>query len=77
MSDNRADVALSSAALLYCLQNDWGGETLSINGRFEEPKNGDQYRFFKWFSIASANSHGINYDFGYYLRKLVRHSLGK
>jgi UDP-MurNAc hydroxylase len=70
--DGPADVALSSAALLYCLRNDWGGETLSINGRFEEPKNANRYRFFRWFNIASANSHGINYDLGYYARKLAR-----
>ena len=29
-------------------------------------------RFFRWFSIASANSHGVVYDLGYYLKKLAR-----
>jgi UDP-MurNAc hydroxylase len=70
------DIALSSSALLYCLQNDWGGETLSINGRFEEPEGGDRSRFFRWFSIAGANSHGVNYDLGYYARKLARRVVG-
>jgi hypothetical protein len=58
-----------SAALLYCLRNDWGGETLSVNGRFEVAKNGDRYRFFRWFSVANANSHGVVYDLRYYLKK--------
>ena len=66
------DVSLSSSALLYCLKNDWGGETLFINGRFEVPKGGDWGRFSRWFSIAGANRHGRFYDLAYYTKKLSR-----
>jgi len=67
-----ADVSLSSSALLYCLNNDWGGETLFINGRFEVPRGGDWPSFSRWFAIAGANRHGTFYDFGYYAKKLTR-----
>jgi UDP-MurNAc hydroxylase len=66
------DIVLSSSALLFCFKHDFGGETLTINGRFEVPPGADRSRFFRWFSIASANSHGIVYDLGYYLKKLAR-----
>jgi hypothetical protein len=63
------DIALSSGALLYCLRFPWGGETLTINGRFRAPQGGDRHRFFHWFSIAHANSQGLYYNLGYYARK--------
>lgn len=66
------DVSLSSSALLYCLKNDWGGETLFINGRFEVPEGGDWERFSRWFAIAGTNRHGTFYDIGYYTKKLMR-----
>jgi hypothetical protein len=59
-----ADVCLLSSALLYCFNNDWGGETLFINGRFEVPKGGNRARFSRWFAIADANRHGTFYDLG-------------
>jgi UDP-MurNAc hydroxylase len=65
----KPDIRLSSSALHYCLKFDWGAETLFINGRFSAPPGGDKSRFFRWFSIAAANSHGVVYDVWYYLRK--------
>ena len=50
-----ADVSLSSSALLYCLKNDWGGETLFINGRFEVPEGGNWERS----SLAGLLSQGL------------------
>jgi hypothetical protein len=70
------DVTVSSSALHYCLRNEWGRNSL-INGRFEDLENGDRSRFFRWFSIASANSHGINYDLAYYTTKLARPVFGR
>jgi UDP-MurNAc hydroxylase len=67
-----ADVSMSSSALLYCLKNDWGGETLFINGRFEVPEGGSYERFSRWFAVAGANRHGTFYDLGYYTEKLMR-----
>lgn len=66
------DIALSSEALLYCLRFPWGGETLMINGRFQVPENGDHHRFFRWFSIAQANSRATYYNRDYYEAKLIR-----
>jgi len=66
------DIVLSSSALLFCFKHDFGGETLTINGRFEVPPGANRSRFFRWFNIASANSHGVVYDLGYYLKKLAR-----
>jgi hypothetical protein len=63
------DIALSSGALSYCLRFPWGGETLTINGRFRAPLGGDHHRFFRWTSVAQANSLGVCYDFRYYVRK--------
>ena len=33
------DIMLSSASLMYCLKFDWGGETLYVNGCFQENGN--------------------------------------
>ena len=33
------DILLSSASLLHCLKFDWGGETLYVNGCFQENGN--------------------------------------
>jgi hypothetical protein len=67
-----ADVSLSASALLYCLKNDWGGETLFINGRFEVPEAGNWTRFSRWFAVAGANRHGTFYDHSYYAKKLMQ-----
>jgi len=65
-----ADIALSSSALLYCLRFPWGGETLMVNGRFHSPEDGNRQAFFRWFSVAQANSRCTYYNKVYYVRKL-------
>jgi len=69
-SASAADIALSSSALLYCLRFPWGGETLMVNGRFHSPEGGNRQAFFRWFSIAQANSRCTYYNRAYYVRKL-------
>jgi hypothetical protein len=66
----KPDIELSSSALLYCFDHDWGGETLMINGRFSVPVGADKSRFFRWFDVARANSHGDMYDVRYYYAKV-------
>lgn len=66
----KPDIELSSSALLYCLDHDWGGETLMINGRFSVPAGADKSRFFRWFYVARANSHGEMYDVRHYCAKV-------
>ena len=65
------DIALSSSALLYCLRFPWGGETLMINGRFQAPVKGNHHKFFRWFSIAQANSRWTYYNREYYVKRLM------
>jgi hypothetical protein len=52
------DVALSSAALLYLLQNMWGGNTLIINGRFARPAGGDFEKFLRYVRLGDRTNHG-------------------
>ena len=52
------DAALSSSALSYCFRFEWGGDTLSVNGRFSMPKQGNYNRFKRYFSIANFNNKG-------------------
>jgi len=48
------DVVLSSDSLAVCFKLPWGGETLRINGRFEAPPKGRDYRFFNVFRFARS-----------------------
>lgn len=52
------DVAMSSAALSYAFRFLWGGQTLHINGRFEEIKPDARDRLFRYFHMASNRSSG-------------------
>jgi hypothetical protein len=52
------DVALSSSALSYMLQNMWGGNTLIINGRFAIPPSGDFKRFVRYVRLGDRTNHG-------------------
>jgi UDP-MurNAc hydroxylase len=57
--DNRKpDIILSSDSLLHCLTNDWGGEVLITNGRFEAPPGGRPRRFFWIFRAPRHTSVG-------------------
>jgi len=52
------DVALSSAVLDYCYRFNWGGDTLSVNGRFTTPPDGHFAHFRRYFSLANLNNKG-------------------
>ncbi len=49
------DISLGSDSLYFMFRYEWGGETLSINGRFQKPKNGNYKRVKRYFDIASFN----------------------
>ncbi len=53
-----SDASLSSSALSYCFRFEWGGDTLSVNGRFSMPAQGHYARFKRYFSIANFNNKG-------------------
>ena len=59
------DIAMSSDSLLYCLNWDWGAETLAINGRYEVPKSGKPSRFFRIFQVGRHNAVGTNVDLSF------------
>jgi hypothetical protein len=57
-SESDCDISMSAESLDHCFLIDWGGETLLINGRFQEPQHpdkpklsrGDQAR--RWFKFT-------------------------
>ena len=55
----QCDVVISSESLAVCFKLPWGGETLRINGRFEAPPNGREYRFFHNFRFARTLNLGV------------------
>lgn len=48
------DAVISSESLAVCFKLPWGGETLRINGRFEAPPKGRDYRFFNILRLARS-----------------------
>ncbi|MGO4889905.1 MBL fold metallo-hydrolase [Anaerobacillus sp. MEB173] len=57
---DHCDIALTSEALNYCLNNLWGWSTLRINGRLQAPRGeGANFnRFVKLGNVASLNNSG-------------------
>jgi UDP-MurNAc hydroxylase len=55
------DIALSSESLQQCFKIDWGGETLLINGRFQEPQSPIKarlargYQTDRWFKFTDLS----------------------
>ncbi len=68
------DITMSSDSLLYCLTNDWGGECLAINGRYEVPAGRNPQWFFWMFRVPAHNRIGSPVDFGFLARQMVRRS---
>lgn len=56
------DIIISSDSLNYCLNFDWGGNTLEVNGRYRVPGSGRQRRFFNYFRPAAYNAAGYRLD---------------
>ncbi|MBX3707319.1 MAG: MBL fold metallo-hydrolase [Pseudomonadales bacterium] len=51
------DVEVSSAALAYALRFLWGGESLQVNGRFDERYADGRIALFEYLWLASAMNH--------------------
>jgi hypothetical protein len=73
------DIMLSSASLLYCLKFDWGGETLYVNGCFQENRNWKEVapmaypdRFFKYCSLLRRADLGEELGWGAASNALMR-----
>jgi len=73
------DIMLSSASLAYCFRFDWGGETLYVNGCFQENKNWRAVeamaypnRFFKYCNLLRRADLGYELSWGVAVRSLLR-----
>ncbi len=69
--EQSCDIALSAESLQHCLLIDWGGETLLINGRFQEPhahgrpvlsRGAQSGRWFKFTDLARRINMGFRLD---------------
>ena len=74
VNGKQADIIMSSDSLLYCLINDWGGECLAINGRYEVPAGRNAQWFFWIFRVPAHNRIGNPVDFGFLARQVVQQS---
>jgi UDP-MurNAc hydroxylase len=63
VTGRQADIVTSSDSLNYCLQFDWGGDTLAVNGRYQTLPGGKPRAFFRIFRVAAHNSAGNSFDF--------------
>jgi UDP-MurNAc hydroxylase len=65
------DVIASSGSLLNCMITDWGGETLSANGRYQAPPGGKANRFFRIFKVLRHNGLGNPVNFRFLGHKVI------
>jgi UDP-MurNAc hydroxylase len=71
----RPDIAMSSDSLHYCLQYDWGGDTLAVNGRYQIPPDGNARRFFRIFRVPAHNSAGNSFDLKFVGYQVVKKAM--
>ena len=71
VTGKNADVIASSGSLLNCMITDWGGETLTVNGRFQVPPGGKPNRFFRIFKVLRHNSLGNPVNFRFLGNKVI------
>jgi hypothetical protein len=75
-----ADVALHSSSLLFVLKNEFGFDTLTVNGRFEASADGFA-KTMRSFAVSSLNALGLSVSWRLLLSMrlvliLVRHLMG-
>lgn len=58
VTPDEADISLHSQGFSYCLDHDWGYDTLLVAGTFEKPPKGDFSRFMEYQWIANLNNKG-------------------
>jgi UDP-MurNAc hydroxylase len=72
------DIELHSASLDFSLRNDFGLDTLFVNGCFEERRPGGFDAFAKCFAIGNLNAMGLHVGLGIFKRlDVVSMMLGK
>ena len=60
--NERSDVRMHSESLKFIFDNDFGFDTLTVNGRFESTRKGFS-KMVKSFSLGSLNALGIGLKF--------------
>lgn len=66
------DIITSSDSLSYCLQFDWGGDTLAVNGRYQIPTGRNARAFFRIFRVAAHNCAGNSFDLLFLGHQVIR-----
>ncbi len=66
------DICLSAESLEFCFRFPWGGETLQVNGRFEEPYRGGRNVLFEYFRLERRLYHGDRWQFASLARSVLR-----
>jgi hypothetical protein len=72
VNGKQADIILSSDSLLYCLNHDWGGECLAINGRYEIPAGANPQWFFWTFRVPAHNRAGNSLNLRFLASQMVK-----
>jgi hypothetical protein len=72
----QADIVTSSDSLNYCLQFDWGGDTLAVNGRYQTLPGGNARAYFRIFRVAAHNSAGNSFDLAFLGHQVVQKVAG-
>jgi UDP-MurNAc hydroxylase len=76
VTGRQADIVTSSDSLNYCLQFDWGGDTLAVNGRYQTLRGGNARAFFRIFRVAAHNSAGVSFDLAFLGHQVVHKVAG-
>ncbi len=66
------DICLSAESLEFCFRFPWGGETLQVNGRFEEPYRGGRNVLFEYFRLGRRLYHGDRWSIASLGRSVLR-----
>jgi hypothetical protein len=53
------DIHVTSGSLLYAFKYLFGGQSLAINGRFQEGRPGGHFSFFRLFKLSFRINEGI------------------
>jgi hypothetical protein len=76
VTGRQADIMTSSDSLSYCLQFDWGGDTLAVNGRYQTLPGGNERAYFRIFRVAAHNSAGNSFDLVFLGHQVVQKVAG-
>jgi hypothetical protein len=63
VTNDPADIEMSSESLYFIMQNTFGFDTLTVNGCFEEKKNNGFSKMAKSLAIENLNNIGIKFNF--------------